>query len=162
MTIRRTRKWSFVAQEAARLAALGLSPLDISKRLDVNKSTVTRWMKTGKLARTQRVATPKPDPPPVEAHITKTPSEWAKSVRAEYNLDATDDQIVTLAESALELSLNDRLAGSRRSCASSRSFQGAGKRKCPHLRQRHHRCQRSQRGRLPGHRGVPALTRAST
>jgi len=105
--MRRTRKWGFVAQEAARLAALGLSPLDISKRLEVNKSTVTRWMATGKLKRTRGQAA---IPPTVDAPIGRTPSEWSKSVRAEYSLDHTDDQLVTLAETALELSLNNTVA----------------------------------------------------
>jgi len=95
--VRRTRKWSFVAQEAARLAGLGLSPLEIAKRLDVNKSTVTRWMAAGKLTKVARTSPPKPG-------RRQKPVEWAAAVRKGYDLDATDEQLVTLAADALEMS----------------------------------------------------------
>ncbi len=95
--MRRTRKWAFVAQEAARLAGLGLSPKDIATRLDVNKSTVTRWMATGKLCKSKHES-----PPP--APRRQKPIEWAAAVRKGYDLDATDEQLVTLAEAALTVS----------------------------------------------------------
>jgi hypothetical protein len=116
----RTRKWALVAQEAVRLAALGLSPFDIAKRLDVNKSTVTRWMATGKLARTQGRQASRPEAPAIGPSAGQTPSEWAKSVRDEYKLDVTDDQLVNLAELALELSLNKTVAPHVRMAAAGR------------------------------------------
>ena len=51
--MRRTRKWAYVAQEARRLADLGLSAAEIGRRLEVNRSTVHRWMATGKLPDTK-------------------------------------------------------------------------------------------------------------
>jgi hypothetical protein len=98
--VKRTRKWAFVAQEATRLAALGLSPKDIATRLNVDKSSVTRWMKQGKLAPTRD------DRRPVKIGAAKktTPEQWAAAVRAAYDLDATDEQLVALAVDALKMS----------------------------------------------------------
>lgn len=99
--MKRTRKWEFVAQEATRLAGIGLAPKEIAERLGLNKSTVTRWMQAGKLVRVAR--------PPVPAkRPEQSPAEWAAAVRESYQLDATDDQLVSLAEQALILS-NDLL-----------------------------------------------------
>jgi hypothetical protein len=114
----RTRKWALVAQEAVRLAALDLSPFDIAKRLGVNKSTVTRWMASGKLTRTQGRS--RTEAASVGLNPGQTPSEWANAVRAEYQLDATDDQLVGLAELALELSLNKTVAPHVRMTAAGR------------------------------------------
>jgi hypothetical protein len=102
--VRRTRKWAFVAQEARRLAALGLTPLDISKRIDVKRSTVQRWMAAGKLTDTRRGGSKRTTGPRV-TKLTK-PSEWSTAVRKDYALDPTDDQLVTLAESALGRALD--------------------------------------------------------
>ncbi len=114
--MRRTRKWAFVAQEAARLAALNLSPPEIAARLGVNRSTVTRWIADGKLTRSKpRVNTTK-----LVLQPKQTPAEWAAAVRKEYALDATDDQILMLAEAALGLSLDARVAPHVRMNASGR------------------------------------------
>lgn len=96
--IRRTRKWKFYEQEAQRLANLGLSPADIAVRLEVNKSSVTRWIAAGKLKVPDKVVSIMP----VIARLA--PAEWAKAVRDEFALSATDEQLVTLGEAALLLS----------------------------------------------------------
>ena len=98
--MKRTRKWSFVAQEAQRLAELGLSALEIGRRLSVTKSTVNRWIASGKLTPSKTRARGAGGLPP------KAPAEWAKSVRDAYALDASDDQLVTCAQQALELAYN--------------------------------------------------------
>lgn len=113
--MRRTRKWEFVKQEATRLAGLGLSPRDIAKRLELSKSTVTRWMASGKLRRLLKG-------PPPEPVAKQTPAEWAEAVRKNYALDVTDEQLVTLAESALAMSQNPTL-DSRVKLAASGRFQ---------------------------------------
>jgi len=105
--MKRTRKWGFVRQEAARLADLGLAPSLIAKRLGVDKSSVTRWIAAGKLKAPTKRTRRFPSPPASGAEVArnpKSPAEWAAAVRAEYQLDATDDQLVTLGESALLLS----------------------------------------------------------
>lgn len=93
----------FLEQEARRLYALKLSERAIAKKLDVAKSTVTRWKKAGKLGagptavRTKPVVLSPPDP-------RQSPAEWARSIRAEYKLDSTDEQLVTGAETMLSQS----------------------------------------------------------
>jgi hypothetical protein len=96
-----------MAQEATRLADLGLEPKEIAARLDVNRSTVTRWMAAGKLQRTARSAAPRADAQRAKP-TGKSPAEWAAAVREAYALDATDEQLVTLAESALETAQDQR------------------------------------------------------
>lgn len=115
MTRRRTRKWEFVKQEATRLAALGLTAAEIGRRLDINKSTVTRWFHAGKLAKGDA-----PAPEPVSARPRQSPEEWAAAVRADYDLDATDDQLVTIGEQALALSLNAGVSAQVRMTAAGR------------------------------------------
>jgi hypothetical protein len=116
---RRTRKWSFVAQEAKRLAELGISPKEIADHIGVNKSTVTRWIASGKLPAPARKTTAAADLA-VSARAPKSPAEWAKAVRAEYDLDETDDQLVALAEEALQVSLNSHVSPSVRLSAAGR------------------------------------------
>lgn len=118
--MKRTRKWAFVAQEAGRLAALGLAPIDIASRLNVQRSTVQRWMAAGKVADTRQNAK-QGRTPSVNQH-TK-PSQWAEAVRRDYSLDATDDQLVTLAEAALGKAL-DQLQPASVQLQAMRTFQG--------------------------------------
>jgi transposase len=97
--MKRTRKFALMQQEAMRLTAIGMTPREIAAHLEVNKSTVTRWIAAGKLPATA-VSNVVPITP---AQARMAPAEWAKSVREEYRLDATDDALVTLAEWALSL-----------------------------------------------------------
>jgi hypothetical protein len=93
--VRRTRKWAYVAQEATRLADIGLSPTEIATRLEVARSTVHRWMAAGKLTDTHRRAAGGAEVRPRSA------TEWSAAVRANYALDATDEELVTMGEAAL-------------------------------------------------------------
>jgi hypothetical protein len=107
--MKRTRKWSYVEQDAIRLAGLGLSPLEIAKRLGVNKSTVTRWIASGKLGKkaSRRAAQTK-----VLTLATtggKSPAAWVSAVRKDYQLDATDGQLVDLAKAALTMAQDRKL-----------------------------------------------------
>jgi hypothetical protein len=100
--MKRTRKWAFVSQEAHRLAALGLTALEIGRQLGITKSTVNKWIASGKLvrAKTRTVG------PRTSEALPLAPAQWAAAVRKDYSLDATDDQIVTCAQQALELAYN--------------------------------------------------------
>ena len=110
-----------MAQEAVRLVALGLSSRDIATRLGVNKSSVTRWMKAGKLA--NRAS----DRAPVKVtHRRQTPAQWAAAVRRAYDLDATDEQLVALAVIALCLS-KDRSIGPQARMTATGRFQAVVK-----------------------------------
>lgn len=90
--IKRTRKWAHLAQEARRLAALGMSVREIAKHLDVSPTTITAWRKSGKLPRLVVDNTPQPASP-VSGEMT--PDEWAKQMRSEFRLSASDDIQVT-------------------------------------------------------------------
>lgn len=114
--MRRSRKWKFSKQEAGRLAALGLSATQIALRLGVHKSTVCRWIQAGKLIRFTPAKADEPTPP----RPRLTPAEWAAAVRADYDLDATDDQLVTLGELALRLSTDSSVPPHVRMNASAR------------------------------------------
>lgn len=97
--MKRTRKWAFVAQEAIRLAGLGLSQSEIARRLEVNKSSVSRWLRDGKIPAGGNGSNPAPKP----VTMRQTPEQWSAEVRATYALDATDDQLVTHGEEALRI-----------------------------------------------------------
>lgn len=75
-----------------------MSPAEIAERLELNKSTVTRWIASGKLTVPTKVVTIGPP------SARMSPAEWAKAVRDEYALTPTDEQLVTLGEAALSLS----------------------------------------------------------
>lgn len=108
--MKRTRKWSYVAQEAGRLAGLGVSAAEIARRLEVNESSVSRWIKAGKLtiSRQRRTAQGESDPDPLgeiaksDPHPIQSPEQWAAEVRQTFALDPTDDQLVTAARLQLE------------------------------------------------------------
>lgn len=103
--MRRTRKWGFVRQEAIRLAGLRLSSLEIAKRLGVTKATVNRWKAEGKLP---APSTRRRQPGTTTGRRPLSPAGWAAAVRREYALDATDGQLVNLAQIALEISRNPK------------------------------------------------------
>jgi hypothetical protein len=116
--MRRTRKWAFVEQEAKRLASLGLSGYAIAKQLGVNESSVSRWRKSGKLARKEQPVGNRQAL--VGAGSVMTPEEWAKAVRGDYALDATDEQLVNLAEAELRKAFDPSVSPGVRSTAAGR------------------------------------------
>lgn len=125
--MKRTRKWAYVAQEAERLARLGLTPREIAERLGLNKSTVTRWIAAGKLPKRpesapREVAVPLPIEPAPPVLPNEPPERWAVLVRRTYALNATDDQLVTLAAAALTLA-RDPLTPSKVQLAAMARFQ---------------------------------------
>jgi hypothetical protein len=121
--MKRTRKWAYVAQEARRLADLGLSPSEIAGRLEVHPSSVQRWMAAGKLRDTRGTAPDRPGVPTVASSGAIGAEAWAAAVRAAYALDSTDDQLVDLATRALAVAKDLHEAASVRLVAMGR-FQG--------------------------------------
>lgn len=110
MGMKRTRKWQYVRQEAERLAGLGLSAREIARRLEIHESSISRWIKAGKLTISQGSR---------PAGLTssrggQTAAEWAAAVREAFDLDATDEQVVDLAESALLVARDPNTPGSLR------------------------------------------------
>lgn len=94
--MKRTRRWEFVKQDVLRLARLGQSDLEIALAIGLDRATVFRWRKSGKLG----VPTEEREPV-MPVTRGRTPEEWAKAVRESYALDATDEQLVDMAEAAL-------------------------------------------------------------
>lgn len=95
-----TRRWSDVGQEALRLTKLGMSKREIAAHLKVSVSTVGEWRKAGKLPKLV-VDNTSADAAPVSAR--QSPAEWAAAMRAEFRLDPSDDQLVSLGERALTI-----------------------------------------------------------
>lgn len=120
--MKRTRRWEFVKQDAIRLATLGLSDLEIGQRLDLNRATVYRWRKAGKLT----VESASPVGRLGVERLDQTPAQWAANVRAEFDLDATDDQILRMAE-AVAVIARDPHADAKLRLAAMREFRGAVK-----------------------------------
>jgi transposase len=116
MTMRRTRKWAYVEQEARRLADLGLSGYALAKHLGVSEASVSRWVKAGKLTlKGGKSAEREANRAEVEASGSqKSPDQWAASVRAEYQLDATDEVLVAMAEAAKLKALDEGIGVSAR------------------------------------------------
>jgi hypothetical protein len=100
--MKRTRKWQFIGQEAQRLFGLGMSLSEIGRQLDVRQSTFSRWVQSGKLTKPKASSRSLVNP----GKGPKAPAEWAKSVRGDYSLDATDEQLVTTGQQALEIAYN--------------------------------------------------------
>lgn len=113
----RSRKWTFVRQEATRLAALGVTPAVIATRLGVDRASVARWIQAGKLpaprpSRRRQMPVPPGSPMPAEA--------WAAAVRSAYALDATDEALVGLAVAALTAARDPEAKSSERLAAMGR------------------------------------------
>jgi transcriptional regulator with XRE-family HTH domain len=120
--MKRTRKWQFIGQEAQRLASLGMSLTDIGRKLDVRQSTVSRWVSSGKLTRPSAADRAKAGAAAAAKRQPKfqTPEQWADSVRKDYALDATDEQLVISGQEALEIARNQAETPATRMTASGR------------------------------------------
>ena len=114
-----TRRWSDVGQEALRLLKLRMSEREIAAHLGVAKSTVTRWKKAGKLPNLVVDNTTDSSSAPVSER--QSPAEWAKAMRAEFKLDPSDDQLVSLGERALMIA-NDPHAKRSEQLNAARTF----------------------------------------
>ncbi len=122
--MKRTRRWEFVKQDALRLAALGLSADEIANQVGVDRATVFRWKKAGKLQVGSGSSADAAQVPLVTTD--QTSAQWAAAVRAAYALDVTDSQIVTIAESALLVAKDPGTPGTLR-LAAMREFRAAVK-----------------------------------
>jgi excisionase family DNA binding protein len=126
-------KWRQVGPEAIRLAARGLSPLEIAEALGVDRSTVQRWMAAGKITDTRTSRTVEPASPLADA--AELPAlAWAAAIRAAHTLDDTDEKLVALADLALSVAENPAEQSSIRLAAAGR-FQSLTKQLSTRIRQ---------------------------
>lgn len=85
--------------DVAQVVASAPNMAAAAKKLGVNRSTLHRWLQTGKVA--------KPEPkqgPAAGATPDQSPDEWSKAVRELGELDATASTLVDLAVAALAMS----------------------------------------------------------
>ncbi len=98
------RTWRFRSMQgqAADVMAASTSLRAAAKTLGVNLSTIVRWRQAGKIPppgrrRAHRSVTA------LAADLPAGPEGWGGGDRASYTLDATETELVTLAEAALLL-----------------------------------------------------------
>jgi hypothetical protein len=97
------RKLDRMQREAAAAVAEARTLGEAARRLGVNRSTVSRWVKAGKLTRPGREPRPDatvPATPPVSGAEAGAFEAWA---RARYVLSRTEQELVRLADAALVL-----------------------------------------------------------
>lgn len=108
--VKKTWRLASLMAEAKDVMPTARSLSDAAERLGVDKSTVFRWVKSKKIPPPGRRAV---GPPAV-------PEGWAAAVRATYDLDATEAQLLVLAEEALALALDKSLRPADRLSAMTR------------------------------------------
>jgi excisionase family DNA binding protein len=97
---KRTWRFKSLSSDAAAVMSTAPSLRAAAKSLGVNKSTIFRWVKAGKLPAPIRGRVR--EERKTEASVTGTASQqsWAAVIRERYELDATETSLVRLAEMA--------------------------------------------------------------
>jgi hypothetical protein len=108
-------KFRRLGKDIADVVASSPSQSEAARRLGVDRSTLHRWQKAGK------VAPPAGRPKRTEtAHATTgegetaTPEQWAAKVREEYAFNETESVLVDMAVMAMRLSQDATLTPSER------------------------------------------------
>ena len=122
VTAKRTWKFNAAAPGAAETMASAASCAAAARRLGLNRSTVTRLVRAGKLpapgGRRNRVVVV--DASSLDALEAVPATGWADVVRAQYALSATELTLVELADAALTLARDTALTPSVRLTAMSK------------------------------------------
>lgn len=142
--MQRTRKWKFVAEEARHLAGLRLSVGEIARKLDIDASTVRRWVKAGRLpgakVRRRRSARAAKRRATSHAPVAGEPRSgkeskpgapsgtvasggrvgthaaiWERKMLRKYTWEPTERERLRLATHALALALDESLTATQRS-----------------------------------------------
>lgn len=71
-----------------------------AKRLGVDRSTITRWVQTGKVTKPRKMGAPGPQTPETVVQLPTSGAEWAQSLRASYHLNETEIEILKMADEA--------------------------------------------------------------
>jgi hypothetical protein len=98
--------------------ASAVSMVAAAQRLGADRRSLSRWVREGKIPplacrRRPRLAVAPPAPDlggaglePPKPQVPLTPEQWAQDIRRRYDLDVTEQQLVTLAAAALALALD--------------------------------------------------------
>ena len=111
--------WRRLGKDVGEVVASSSSLSAAARRLGVDRSTLHRWLKAGKVqgaAARQKRATTAEDGPATN----RTPGEWAAAVRRDYEFTATEERLVDLSELTLTMSQDERLSTSERLAAMAR------------------------------------------
>jgi hypothetical protein len=102
MTRKKTHKLKAFGDVSAVFArAKSLSA--VARTLGVNRSTVHRWITTGKVVRPAQRRSLDINASDAKPTEQQTPAAWARKVRRRYELTPTEQVLVGLAEQALEV-----------------------------------------------------------
>jgi hypothetical protein len=114
--MKRTHKLRAMRNVSATIAA-SPSVSAAAKALGVDRSTVTRWIATGKVSRPggrQRAAQGASEP----VALPVSADAWAADIRERYALTSTENTLVELGAAALTLALDPKQKPSDRAAAS--------------------------------------------
>lgn len=106
--------------EIARVVASTPSKSEAARRLQVDRSTLHRWLAAGKVSTRANLQNPPAAGAGRDDAAPQDAATWAEWVRQAYELNRTELELLTLAESALALSADatarpaDRLAAMSR------------------------------------------------
>jgi len=120
---KKTYVFEALKPEATLLLASGASMTAAARQLGVDRATIHRWVKAGRLARPARRGPRRitaPSPAQVAPGAPLTPADWAESVRTAYDLNPTEVALVELAEAALALAHDPEARPSDRLAAMAR------------------------------------------
>ena len=120
--IKRTWKVQALAADAAAAVATSPSIAAAARRAGVDRSTLYRWAKSNKIPaltprRRRAILAPSLS---ADRTVPAVPEGWAAAIRASYMLDATETELVSLAEAALLLARDPLLKPAERLAAMGR------------------------------------------
>jgi hypothetical protein len=99
--VKKTHKFKVLAGDAARIVATASSLTAAAKALHVDRSTLFRWIKSGRVPPPGGRCSPGPRrSAPVRP---QDPAAWARATREAFALTATEAALLDLAEAALVL-----------------------------------------------------------
>ena len=120
---KRTWKWRGLLADASRAMAEAPSVSAAARQLGVDRSTLHRWARDGKIPRPtgrRRPSPPVSPNPPLRGEQPVSPATWAAAVRAAYVLNATEDTYIDLADEALTMARDTSLKPADRLAAMGR------------------------------------------
>jgi transposase-like protein len=113
--MKRTHKWRVLKGDAGPVLAAAPTLSEAARRLGVSRSTLHRWIKSGKM--------PRPVPPPPVVMPAAAGSSFLDWVRATYTLSRTEDELAQLAQAALDVA-HDASASPSQRLAAMTTFRG--------------------------------------